>query len=84
MKLEKAIKKFEKAGATMTTLKLSDTATRYIATFPNGQKVDFVPDFETGEVDTYARPYGYDDADQTDLCFFYDSAKKAIERALQA
>ena len=84
MKLNKVIAKFEKAGATMTTQKLSESTTRHIATFPNGVKIDFTPDSETNDVDTYARPYMYDEADQTDKCFFYDSAKKAIERALSA
>ena len=81
MKLNKAIAKFVKAGATMTTQKLSETTIRYIATFPNGKKIDFTPDAENN-VDTYARPYGYDEANQSDMCFYYDSAKKAIERVL--
>ena len=83
MKLNKAIAKFEKAGATMTTQKLSENTIRYIATFPNGKKIDFTPDAENN-VDTFARPYGYDEANQSDMCFYYDSAKKAIERALAA
>ena len=84
MKLTTAIKKFETAGATITTLQLTEKTTRYIATFENGKRIEFMPDFETGEIDTFARPYYYDEADQETKCFFYDTAKKAIERGLQA
>ncbi len=82
MKLTTAIKKFEKAGATMTTIELFSGNLRYVATFKNCIKITFDPDYKTNEVDTFARPYYYDEADQSEKCFFYDSAKKAIERAL--
>ncbi len=82
MKLTTAIKKMEQAGATMTTVELFSGMKRQVATFPNGKTITFEPDYETNEVTTFARPYWYDDADQCEKCFFYDIAKKAIERVL--
>jgi len=68
----------------MTTTELFSGLLRHVAIFPNGAIVTFDADTETNEVDTYARPYWYDDADQAEKCFFYNTAKKAIERALAA
>lgn len=79
MNAQKAIAKFQKAGATVTTIRLTGATVRHIATFPNGKICTFQPDWETDEVDAFAIPLFYDEANQSTVCSWYYTAKSAIE-----
>lgn len=78
MKLPNAIKKMEKAGATVTSQTDSrNNVTTYFAKFENGT-IDFIAD-ENEEVDCFSRIYGTDIGSQEKMRFFYDTASRAIE-----
>jgi hypothetical protein len=82
MNTKTALKKFEKAGATITSHVMSQSeVTVYYAKFEGKKTIEFWPDPETGNVDTFAIPYAYDNGSQEILCFFRDTAKAAIECA---
>ena len=81
MNKTKAITKFEKAGAKVTKIQLTENTERIIAKFPNGTVCTFDPDWETGNVDAFAFPYGYDEANQEQMCNFRYTIKSAIEKA---
>jgi len=81
MNTKTAITKFEKAGAKVTKIQLSENTERIIAKFQNGRVCTFDPDWETGEVTAFAFPYGYDEANQTESCFFRYTIKSAIQWA---
>lgn len=83
MNAQTAIKKFEKAGAKVTKIQITEATVRYIAKFEK-RTVTFDPNWETNEVDAYAIPYAYDDANQEQMCFFRYTAKSAIEFATRA
>ena len=82
MKLANAIKKMEKAGATVTsyTDRRNDHTT-YYAKFENAT-IEFHAD-EENDVDYFSRTYAYDHGSQENLRFFYDTAKAAIRSAIQ-
>jgi len=75
MKIESKIAKFEKSGAVVKAAKYMTGY--FLATFKNGIVVEFC---ESSQSITY----GYDDAIQETLRFFYSTPKKAIEKALAA
>lgn len=81
MNAQTAIKKFQKAGAVVTEIKITEATVRNLAKFPNGKVVTFDPDWQTGEVTAFAIPYSYDEADQQELCLFRNTVKAAIECA---
>jgi hypothetical protein len=80
MKLENAIKKMEKAGATVTsTADNRNNVTTYFAKFEKAV-IEFHAD-EENDVDFFSKPYGYDQGSQETMRFFYDTAKAAIRSA---
>ena len=81
MKAKSAIAKFTKAGATITKVQLTEVTERIVAKFENGTVVTFDPDWETQEVDCFAFPYRYDEANQMERCHFRYTIKSAIEKA---
>jgi hypothetical protein len=81
MNAKTATARFEKAGAKVTKINLTENTERMVAKFPNGTICTYDPDWETGEVDAFAFPYAKDEANQTELCFFRHSVKSAIEKA---
>ena len=80
MNAQAAIKKLEKAGATVTMVNITESTVRYVAKFDK-RTVTFDPDSRTGKVDAFAIPYSYDDANQSEMCFFRYTVKSAIECA---
>ena len=84
MNAQTATARFEKAGATVTKVQITENTERMVAKFPNGTICTYDPDHETGEVDAFAFPYDYDDANQSEMCFFRHSIKSAIEKATRS
>jgi hypothetical protein len=81
MNAKTATAKFEKAGAKVTKIQITEATERFVAKFPNGTVCTFDPDWETGNVDAFAFPCGYDEANQSETCFFRYTVKSAIEKA---
>lgn len=75
MKIESKIKAFEKSGALVCAAKYMPGF--FVANFSNGSVVEFCEQSQS-------IVYGYDDAAQETLRFFYSTPKKAIEKALLA
>lgn len=81
MNAKTATTKFEKAGAKVTKIQITEATERFVAKFPNGTVCTYDPDWQTGEVSAFAFPYAYDDANQEQMCFFRYTIKSAIEKA---
>lgn len=75
MKIEAKIKTFEKSGAQVSAAKYMPGF--FVAKFQNGSVVEFCEQSQSIK-------YGYDEASQESLRFFYSTPKKAIEKALAA
>ncbi len=78
MNSKNILSKFRKAGAIISTIQLTEKTQRISAKFPSGKVCTFDPDWETGKVSAIAIPYGYDDANQSETCFFRYSIKSAL------